>query len=154
MLQRYSEFAPYLAGVNALIVLPLAALAVAGLIAGIFGGLLGGDAAFAQVFTVVVASGVVVALRTVFSTPLDYARETLSSPTTLNAVLPFFEDDSFPGRLLSGVDLFVIWWLVNLAIGIAVVYRKRTGPIATSLLVAYVVIGLSIAIVRTLLSGA
>ena len=43
-------------------------------------------------------------LRALFATPLNYARESLSSPTTLTAVLPFFEDNTFAagcsGRLI------------------------------------------------------
>ena len=38
------------------------------------------------------------------------------------------------GRSIS----FFIWWMVSLAIGLGVLYRKRTGPIATTLLAIYV----------------
>ena len=116
--------------------------------------MLGGEAAFVQVFAVVVGSGVVLALRGLFSAPLDYARETLSSPTSLNAVLPFFEDNTFGARLLGSIDLFVVWWMVSLAIGMGVLYKRRTTPIATTLLAVYVAIGLCIALVRAMLSGA
>ena len=153
-LQRYAALAPYVAAVNALVVLPLAAAVIAGVLIGIFGGLLGGDASFVQVFAVVIGSGVVLALRSLFSTPLDYARESLSSPTTLNAVLPFFEDNTFAARALGAIDLFMIWWLLNLAIGVGVVYKRRTTPIATTLLLVYFAIGLTIALARSLLSGA
>jgi len=47
-----------------------------------------------------------------------------------------------------------IWWIVSLAIGLAVLYRRRTGPIATTLLVIYASIGLIIAAIKTALSGA
>ena len=36
------------------------------------------------------------------------------------------------------IDLFLVWWVVVLAIGLAVLYRRRTGPVALSLLGAYV----------------
>ena len=57
-------------------------------------------------------------------------------------------------RMLGSIDLFLIWWIISLAIGLGVLYRKRTGPIATTLLVIYVTIGLVIAAVKTALSGA
>ena len=113
---------------------------VAGILVGVFNVVLGGEAAFVQVFAVVVGSGVVLALRGLFSAPLDYARETLSSPTSLNAVLPFFEDNTFGARLLGSIDLFVVWWMVSLAIGMGVLYKRRTTPIATTLLAVYVAI--------------
>jgi len=68
--------------------------------------------------------------------------------------LPFLEENSFPARLLGSIDLFVIWWAINVAIGFGVLYRKRTGPIAATLLVVYFAIGLVIAAVKTALAGA
>jgi len=56
------------------------------------------------------------------------------------------------GRLLGMVDLFQIWWLVTLSIGLGVLYKRKTGPIATSLLGIYFVIVLAIAAVRSALS--
>jgi len=111
------------------------------------------DATFKQVYAVVAHSGVVIAVQQLFTLPLDYVRETLSSPTNLAVFLPFLDENSFPARLLGSIDLFVIWWSINLAIGLGVLYRKRTGPIATTLLVIYVTIGLVIAAVKTALAG-
>ena len=93
-------------------------------------------------------------MQQLFALPLDYVRETLSSPTNLAVFLPFLDENSFPARLLGSIDLFVIWWSISLAIGLGVLYRKRTGPIATTLLVIYVTIGLVIAAVKTALAGA
>ncbi len=43
--------------------------------------------------------------------------------------------------------------MVSLSIGLGVLYRKRTGPIAIALLVVYVAIGVIIAAFRTATSG-
>jgi hypothetical protein len=118
----------------------------------VFTGALGATATFRQAFAVVVGSGLVLALRSVFSAPLNYANGTLSSPTTLSSVLPFFEDNTFAARLLGSIDLFVIWWILSLAIGLGVLYKRRTGPIAMTMLSLYGVVGLGIAIVRSVLS--
>jgi FtsH-binding integral membrane protein len=67
---------------------------------------------------------------------------------------PFLDDNTFPARLLGSIDLFLVWWFISLAIGLGVLYRKRTGPIATTLLVVYASIGLIIAAVKTATSGA
>ena len=153
LFQRYASFGPYLVTITTVVTLPLAGLVVAGILIGVFNVVLGADATFAQVFAVVVGSGVILAFRGLFSAPLDYARETLSSPTSLNAVLPFFEDNTFGARLLASIDLFVVWWMVSLAIGMGVLYKRRTAPIATTLLAVYMTIGLCIALVRAMFSG-
>ena len=126
---------------------------VAGIIMGVFTAMLGGDASFRQVFAVVVHSGVVLALGGVFALPLDYARETLASPTTLAVFLPMLDENSFPARFLGAFDLFRIWWVISLAIGLGVLYRRRTAPIASSLLAVYAVIALVYA-AATALAGA
>ena len=61
---------------------------------------------------------------------------------------------SLPARLLGSVDLFQIWWIMSLAIGLGVLSRKRTAPIATSLIVIYLAIGVVIAAIKTAVSGA
>ena len=37
------------------------------------------------------------------------------------------------------IDLFLIWWLLVLAIGLAVLYRRKTQPIALALYGVYAV---------------
>ena len=113
-MERTAPYFVYFAAFFQIVFMPLVALAVAGIAIAIFNGALGADASFRQVFAVVVFSGVVTAVRALFATPLNYARESLSSPTTLTAIVPFFEDNTFPGRLLGSIDLFLIWWIVNL----------------------------------------
>jgi hypothetical protein len=58
------------------------------------------------------------------------------------------DDSSFVAKLLSMVDIFIIWQLLVLSIGLAVLYRRRTQPIATSLFVLYAVIAVIVAFVR------
>ena len=100
---------------------------------GVFNAVLGGDATFKQVFSVVAHAGVVSLAQQLFVYPLDYARGSLSSPTNLGVFLPFLDENTFPARLLGAIDLFLIWWMVNLAIGLGVLYKRRTGPIATGI---------------------
>jgi hypothetical protein len=85
---------------------------------------------------------------------LNYARELMSSPTTLAAFFPFLDEMTFMARLLGGIDLFLIWTFINLAIGVGVLYKRKTAPIAIGMLAIYVSIVLIVAAVRTALSGA
>ena len=156
-MQRMEEGAgraPYFAVISQAVFLPVAALAVAGIALAVFNAVLGGDARFKQVYAIVVFSGVILALGAIFVLPLDYARETMSSPTTLSVFLPFLEENSFLARFLGSIDLIRVWWFVSLSIGLAVLYKKRTGPIAVTLLVVYAVIALVVAAIQSALSGA
>lgn len=148
------RIAPYTGAAGQIVTLSVVALVISGLALAIFNAVMGGDATFKQVFSIVVHSGFVLTLAQVFGLPLAYARETLSSATTLSVFLPFLDENSFAARLLGSIDLFHIWWITTLAIGFGVLYRRRTGPIATTMFVMYAVIVLTIAAVRTVLSGA
>ncbi len=146
-------YVKYFAAVQ-IVVLPLVGAAIAGVAFGVFNAVLGGDATFRQVFAIVAHSGVVLSLAQMFGLPLAYARQTMSGATNLAVFTPFLDESSFPARVLGAIDLFIIWWIVSLAIGLGVLYRRRTGPIATTLMIIYVAIGIAIAAVKTVMSGA
>jgi hypothetical protein len=134
--------------------LPVMAVIISGILIGIFNAIMGGNAAFRQVFAIVSHSAVILSLAQLFGLPLAYARETMSGATNLAVFLPFLDDASFLARFLGSIDLFYIWWMVSLSIGLGVLYRRRTGPIAISMLVVYAGIALVVAAARTALSGA
>ena len=133
---------------------PFLALVASGIIIAVFNAVLGGDATFKQIFALVVHAQFLSALQSLFVFPLDYAKESLSSPTSLAVFLPFLDEGSFAARALGSIDFFRIWFVVNLAIGIGVLYKRRTAPIATTLLAIYGVIALVIGAVSVALSGA
>jgi hypothetical protein len=126
---------------------PVVWAVMAGVLFLIFGVFTGGNATFKQVFAVVVHSAVIGAVSTVFVTPLNYFRQTLSSATNLGVFLPFLPEGSFFARLAGMVDLFLIWWVAVLSIGVAVTYKKKTGSVAMVLFGIYAVIALGIAAV-------
>jgi hypothetical protein len=132
--------------------IPLVAVIIAGIMLGIFNALLGGDATFKQVFAIVAHSTLITALQQIFALPLDYVRETMSSPTSLSVFAPFLEENSFLARLLGAIDLFQIWGIVSLAIGLGVLYKRRTAPIATTMFIVYFVIVAAVAAIRSALS--
>jgi hypothetical protein len=126
---------------------------MAGIAFAVFNAMLGGDATFKQVFAVVCHSAVVLGALSLFTTPLAYARESLSSATSLAVFLPFLDEGSFIAHLLGAIDLIFIWWILSLAIGLGVLYRKRTGPIAATMFAVYVAIGVIIAAIKTASTG-
>jgi len=152
-MERMAPYSRYFAAGFQLVLTPIMALIVAGLAFAVFNAALGGDSTFKQVYAIVVHSGAILTLQALFTLPLAYARENLSGATNLGVFFPFLDENSFAARLLGSLDLFLIWWMVSLAIGLGVLYRRRTGPIATTLLVIYVTIGLMIAVIKTASSG-
>ena len=71
------------------------------------------------------------------------------SPARLSVLLPMLPDESFLTYLLGAIDLVWVWALINLSIGLAVLYKRKTGPLATTLLSIYGVVALIIATARS-----
>jgi hypothetical protein len=153
-LEGMVQYAPYIGAAFQLVSLPLLAAIIAGLAFAVFNAVLGGDATFKQVFAVVAHSGVVLTAAQFFGLPLAYAHETMTSATNLGIFVPFLAEDTFAIRFLAAIDLFILWWAISLAIGLGVLYRRRTGPIATTLILIYIAIGIVVATVKTAMSGA
>jgi len=63
--------------------------------------------------------------------------------------VPMLEETSFVTKFLGSIDLILVWWIVTISIGLGVMYRRRTGGIATTLLAIYVVIALIVGYVRS-----
>ena len=147
------RFAPYTTAGGIVVFAPIVALIISGILFAVFNAAMGGNASFKQVLAVVVHAGAISAAGTLFTGPLNYFRGSVSSATNLGVLLPMLDEKSFVGRLLGLTDLFIIWWLLALAIGLGVLYRRRTQPIATALLGVYAIIALGIAAVMSGLGG-
>ena len=107
----------------------------------------------AQVLTVVVHASAVFAVRSLVAAPIDYARESLGGATSLSVVMPAFGESTFPARLLGAVDIFAVWWVVLVAMGLSILYRTRTLPIARWLFGAYAGGAAAIALTQALRGG-
>jgi hypothetical protein len=152
-LQQLQKFAPYFS-VATIAIMPVMAGVVAAMLLGVFNALLGGDASYKQVLAIVAHSGAILPVSQLVALPIAYARETLSGVTNLMVFLPFLDENSFAARFLGTIDLIYVWWILSLAIGLGVLYKRRTGPIATSLMTVYGVIALVVAVAKTAFAGA
>ena len=108
---------------------------------------------FAQVLTVIVHASSVFAVRALVSAPIDYANESLGGATSLGLVMPAFGESTFPARLLGAVDMFAVWWVVLVAMGLSILYRTRTLPIARWLFGAYAGGAAALALTQALRGG-
>ena len=147
-MQSRMAYAPYTTAASLIVMLPLICAAVSGILLAIFTAILGGGATYRQVFAVVSHSLIIGALQQLFSLPIMYAQEDMTSPTRLAVFFPTLDEMGFFMYLLSAIDLFIIWSLINTSIGVAVLYKRRTGPVAAVLLGIYAVVAVIIATVR------
>ena len=152
-MQQGRAMMPYTTGGAVLVMTPIIAVIMAGILFAIFNAAMGGDARFKQVFTVLVHASVITALGQLFTGPLNYFRGQMGSATNLGVLLPMLDEGSFMARLAGMVDLFIIWWVIVLAIGLAVLYRRRTQPIAITLFSIYAVIALVASAVMSRMGG-
>lgn len=144
-MQKGTAILPYTTAVSVVIGMLLGYLLIAGILFAIFNAAMGGDATYKQVLSVLVHSSVIGAVGAVFAGILNYYRGAVTSPATLGALLPMLDDKSFFGKLAGMVDLFTIWGIIVLAIGLGVLYRRKTQPIAITFFAIYAVIGLCVA---------
>ena len=140
--------AAYTTPISLVVIIPIAAAISAAIVLGIWGMLLGGAGTFKQVYAILAHSGIINALQILFSMPLSYVTGRLAG-ATLGAFVPMLEETSFVARFLGAIDLFWIWWCVSVAIGVGVLFKRKTGGVAATFLGIYVVIALVLAFVRS-----
>lgn len=148
-IERFIGYLPVGYAVGIFVLGPLFGAAIAGIVTGIFTTLMGGNGTFKQVFAVMNHAGFIPAISALFIAGMLAvgAKPIGARPpgANLGVFLPMLEDTSFPAVLLRSIDMFLLWWMVVLAIGLGVLYKRRTGPIATTFIGLYIVIALLIA---------
>jgi hypothetical protein len=156
---RYAEFqelsaqGPAYAALTSLATGPMAAAALAAVLYGVFGARRGARASFQQVLAVVIHASVILALRQIVAAPINYARESITSPTTMTLFFSMLDEGSPAARFFGLIDLFVFWWLMVLAIGVSVLYGGRTRTYAAQFIGVYLGVALVLAAAMALLGG-
>ena len=98
----YGRLAPYVGYIGAaqmLIFFPIVNLVFAGLAYFIFNVMMGGDGTYKKVLAVVSAGSAVSIVQQLFTTPLNYVRGSITSPTNLSVFVPMLPEGSFVTRL-------------------------------------------------------
>ncbi|HEX6465217.1 MAG TPA: YIP1 family protein [Vicinamibacterales bacterium] len=148
-MEKQSAIMPYTTAGGVIVVSPIIVTIFAGILFAIFNAALGGEASFKQVFSIVTHAGVVSSLGAVFGGLVNYFRQRMDSVTNLGSLVPMLSEKSFVANFLGAIDVFVVWWLLVLAMGLAVLYRRRTQPIAITLFAVYGVIAIAIAVFKS-----
>lgn len=142
----------YLAtGSRYLIAPPVTLLAAFGLslLARLDGAALGTSAAIA----VAVHASVVLVLQQLVAVPLQYLRESITSPTNLAALVPIVEDGTSAARVFGAVDVFGVWWIWLLAVGVSAATGRPARRYAWRLLAVYLSLAVVVAAVVAAAGG-
>ena len=140
--------AVYTTPISQAVFIPILVAFMAVVLLVIFSMLMGGDATYKQVFAVVAHSGVITAIQVLFTMPLSYATARFAT-ANLGVFVPMLEESSYIATFLSYIELFRLWGCINLAIGLGVLYKRRTGGIAMTLIGIYVVGAALFALLRS-----
>lgn len=102
----------------------------------------GGVASFKQVVHVVVLSSVIGVLGLCFNMIMQFATGTISmtGPANLGVLFPMLADNTFLSRFLGFIDLFRVWQVMTISIGLGVLYKRKSTSIALVLFGIYAVI--------------
>jgi hypothetical protein len=109
---------------------------------------------FSQVLAVTAYASVILALRQLVSIPVSVAREATGGATSLGLWFPALDAASVGGRFVGALDIFVVWWVILLAMGVGILYQRQGRTLAAALLGAYVGVALLMAVTMTALGGA
>lgn len=143
--EKISQYAGYMGAAQMLVSIPIMALIIGGIMYAIFNAMMGGTATFKQVMAVVAHSQFISALAFIVTTPINFIKGSMAGSTNLAVLFPMLDESSFAARLLGMMDLFALWWLFVLAIGLGVLYRRKTSSVAMVLFGIYAVIALGVA---------
>ena len=102
---------------------------------------MGGSAKYGQLLNITAWAFMVNILETIIKIPLMLSKWSLEVFTGLG-VLGIGEKGTFINSLLAGIDIFAIWRIVLIAIGMGIVYNKKTRPYAVGMLIAWFVLKL------------
>jgi hypothetical protein len=151
--EELSEQGVRYAAVRAIASGPMIAFGAAAILFGIFSAALGGQATYRQTLAITAHAGVVLALRDVIAAPVNYVRETLASPATLTMFVPMLDEASPAARFFGAIDLFVVWWVVLVAVGVSVLYQRPLRATALAFVGAYVAAAVLLAIAMAVAGG-
>lgn len=124
--------------------IPVFSLVVLVLFSGIlflvFNVLLGGDSSYRSVLSVYSYSALVTIPALIVKIPLIIMKETVNVQTSL-ALLPFVNPDSrFLYSVLSGFDIFSLWEVILISMGLGVMYKFSTAKAFTAVVILWVLL--------------
>ena len=126
--------------VGPVVITPVVAVLLAGLVLLIWNLILGGQASFSQAMSVVTHTLFIPTLGGILTVPLMIAANDATIALGLHLAVPGLDEEGFLYRFLKGLNLFSIWGAIVMGIGVSKLYPKTSaGSAALTLLSIYVV---------------
>ena len=139
------KYAVYTSFVGTFIGMPIFLLLLSGIFWVVFNAIMGGTAEFKQVMAVGAHSMVISGVGAIFTGIINFTRGSIStSVANLGTLLPMLPERSFMANIAASIDLFTIWWVLALSIGLGVLYKRKTSGVATGLFAIYAVIAICV----------
>ena len=113
-------------GGRLLVTPPVTLLVAAGLV--LLARLEGLRLAFVTALAIAVHATVILAVQQIVATPVHYLYESLTSPTNLAGILRVFDEGTLPARLFGTIDVFGLWWMWLLSLGLAAAAAAGDSP--------------------------
>ncbi len=124
---------------------PVTLLVAAGLV--VLARLEGAAVPLKTALAIVVHATVVLALQQVVATPVHYLYESLTSPTNVAGLLRVFDEGTWPARVFGAIDVFGVWWLWLLSVGLAAATSRPAGRYLLRLTAVYLAVAALVAAV-------
>jgi len=103
--------------------------------------IMGGSAKYGQLVNITAWVYMINILETIVKIPLMLNKWSLEVYTGLG-VLGIGEKGSFINSLFAGIDIFAIWRIGLIAIGMGIIYNKKTKPYLIAMLIAWLLLRL------------
>lgn len=103
--------------------------------------IMGGSAKYGQLVNITAWAYMINILESIVKIPLMLNKWSLEVYTGLG-VLGIGEKGSFFNTLLASIDIFAIWRIILIAIGMGIIYNKKTKPYLIAMLLTWLVLQL------------
>jgi len=117
----------------------VALVVVAAVLFFVFNVLLGGDSTFRGVFSVYCYSSLIAIPSMIVKFPLIMMKENLNVQTSLALLLSANAKDTFLYSVFSSFDIFAIWQVILVSMGLGVMYKYTTKKTFTAVFVLWII---------------
>ena len=108
---------------------------------------------FVTALAITVHATVVLAVQQIIATPAHYAYESLTSPSNMAGILRVFNEGTWPARLFGTIDLFGLWWMWLLSVGLAAATARPARRYWWRLMAVYLGVAALVAAVFAVMGG-
>jgi hypothetical protein len=105
----------------------------------VFNVLLGGDSTFRRIFSVYCYSSLIAIPAVIVKFPLIMTKRTLDIQTSLAVLLSPDSKGTFVHSVLSSFDIFTIWQVILVSLGLGVMYKYSTQKALTTVVIIWII---------------